>query len=186
MINNFDWNQVLGPSGDEPVGGGGGIHRVWFEEEEKQVIFLVRLFRVAPVHLIKNGGDGFYARCQGDGCLLCGLKNKARPRLFMPCYDPEIGAVGVAQATTRMYPRALAPQLRRVLNRANGPVWVAVSTRDRIRFKVRSQPIQPGDDNGEEVIKEFTKKVESEEIDILSVCPRFTEDDLEIYGLVKR
>ena len=182
MEEVFNWDSVLGCDDVDD----GELHKVKFGPEEREVIFLMSLFRTAVVHLVKSDSSVFYAHCEGEGCPLCDMRNKARKRLFMPCYDPEIGAVGIAQATTKVYPRALAPQLRRLLSKAGEPVWVIISTRDQARFKVRAQPVLPDDDSGADVIKEFTDRVKSGDIDILSVCPRLTEDDLEDLNLTKK
>ena len=184
MKDIFKWGLPLGYNEDKSV----EIQKIRFGVEEKSVIFLGRLVRQVKVHLVMADGcrRGFYAQCEGDGCRLCALKVKFREIILIPCYDPETRIVVVAQVSTSRHPGALAPQLERILTQADGPVWVAISTPDGVKHKARSCSIQPGDDDGEEPIKEFTKKVDSEEIDIYSVIPTLAEDDLETYGLVKR
>ena len=183
METTFDWDSVLGPETDdsEPE-----VQRIKLNKKEQAVIFIKELFKVAAVHLVKADDRGFYALCTGSGCPLCGMGNERKERLFLPAYCTETGVVGVVQSTTSRHPGSLPPQIRRSLGKTSGRVLLFVSTIDNIRFKVRSQELQPGDDNGAEAIEEFLEKSKSGEVDILSVCPTYSQEELEDMGVTSK
>ncbi len=147
-----------------------------------RLLLIKELTMSGMLHLIKDeSGDGFYVRCDGSDCRLCGLGYSQVKRIFIPVYNLDNGAVEILRATVAANPKSLLPQLRKVMKHGDRPI-VAIRKVDNKRFQVRMVNLDEGElVEAEEVIAEFKEMVNLGAIDILSVVRRFDPELHEDY-----
>jgi hypothetical protein len=134
----------------------------------------------AQVHYLDFPSLRGYVACNGDGCLLCRVGQRADARDLLPVYDPLARAVAVLPVSPSMRPGALRPQLFPVLARlkADSRVLLVVRKPDRTHHEVTLQEL-PGDaDAGEDQVADFLEAYEAGGIDLGAVYPRLTNVQL--------
>jgi len=152
-----------------------------FTETDQSFVPIKEQSRVGYIHYVKRPGWEGYVRCIGEGCEFCNQPGQKREeRVFLPGYLLEEARIGIFSVTDLRRPGSLLPQLERVLC-SDEKVMITVRRTSMTTFKVRTQSLNPGDDDGEAAIEQFRKKCDAGEINTLTVTPAYTE--AEIAGL---
>jgi hypothetical protein len=158
-----------------------GLSAVRLDANERLVIpFTTALLR-SQVHYFDSTAIQGYVHCLGSACLLCRLGRQVDVRDLLPVYDAVDKVVGVLPVSPNLRPNALRPQLMPILQRLNKEqrkLLVGIRKPEKTRFIVAVYDLPEQVDDGADVILRFTDEFQAGRIDLGSVFPRLTNEEL--------
>ncbi len=168
MVNIFDAMK----SAEEDV----RLEAVRLGQDEVIVVPFSQEGKMVQVHYCQEPDIQGYVPCLGSGCILCKARRRLETRLLLPVYQPLEQRVGVLSISRSLRPRALWSQLGPVL-KAEQPMVVFIE-RDRDQFTVTAQELTDDMDGGEEIVAQFKADLEAGTVDLASVYPVRTNEQL--------
>ena len=138
----------------------------------------------ATLHYVEHTSLRSYVHCNGAHCLLCRVGRQQDVRDLWPVYDVLAGAVAVLPISPSLRPHALRPLLKPVLHQVKEGkerFFIEVWKPDSYKFTVGTFPLPADADDGAAAIKAFQEKFDAGLVDLGSVYPRITNEDLAMY-----
>ena len=154
------------------------------DESETAVIPFTKDGERVVLHYCSEQEIGGYALCNGEGCLLCAVGRRKEPRVLLPVYLPTAARIAVLPVSTSLRPNALLPQLA-PLFKAEKPL-VAFLTRTGGKFTVSTAELKNDMDGGESVIRDFQTSYEAGNVQLASVFPRISNEELGQVGEIAK
>jgi hypothetical protein len=163
------------------TGEAGGLSVIRLDGNERLLIPFTTTMGRVTLHYVEYPALRGYVHCSGADCLHCRLGRKQDVRDLLPIYDPVEKTVGVLPIGPNMRPQALRPQvapiLRRLRDEAVTPL-IAIRRDDSVTFIVSELALPADADTGGVTIRAFVEKSEAGEIDLGSVYPRLSNEEL--------
>jgi hypothetical protein len=159
------------------VNGSPALERVRLDASEVAIIPFTAEAAQVDIHYCKEPDINDYVICNGVDCCLCKIGREKTVRQLLPVYVPAALAVGVLPVGTSLRPRALWPQLAQVLKDGLRRA-VFISRVQGDSYTVTSMPLQADVEDGAEVIKTFLEDHQKGTIQLDSVYPRVTNEQL--------
>jgi hypothetical protein len=152
----------------------GTYNPIWLNQNEQPLIF----FRTKGVGVNTHFRPGQNIICNGDGCILCVLGQRAQKKLLIPAYQPLFGAIGILSVNQSRHPQALLPQLANILKEDGGITLAFIAKVDSSQFTVKAEPLQDGEDFGVDIINAFIEAVTAGQVNMSSIIPTVSNFDL--------
>jgi hypothetical protein len=148
--------------------------------EKILVLFTLSVVPNVAVHYLDFQSLRGFVSCTRNDCLLCRIGRKADERDLLPVYDSVARAVAVLAVSPSIRPGALRPQLGPALQRVNAGerVLVGITKLDQVRFAVATYDLPDDADDGADRIASFLDGFKRGEIDLASVYPVMTKEEL--------
>jgi hypothetical protein len=124
-----------------------------------------------------------YVQCNGEGCLLCRIGRSQDERDLLPVYVPVSRSIGVLAISTSSRPGALRPQLLPIL-RSPRRMAVTIRRKDRVKYEVNTVELRPDVDDGGDLIAEYERRWDADQVDLTVVYPRRENRDLAEFSSV--
>ena len=159
------------------VNGSPALERVRLDASEVAIIPFTAEAAQVDIHYCKEPDINDYVACNGENCPLCKIGREKVTRRLLPVYLPASHAVGVLPVGTSLRPRALWPQLAQVLKDGLRRA-VFISRVQGDSYTVTSMPLQADVADGAEVIKTFLEDHQKGTIQLDSVYPKVTNEQL--------
>lgn len=146
---------------------------------------------VAPLsyHYLERDGDwdGTYAQCLGAECPACKAGLTKTDGLLLPVMDRLDGRVKVMRITRQKGPGKLLTELGQILAMPNRDRLVVRITRDRNYVNhVAIEAEESIDPDLAQAVATFMEKVESGVIEIPSVIPFFSAEEMATHGRIAK
>jgi hypothetical protein len=156
------------------------VEEARLDQNERLVVPFTTSVARTQVHYLNYPSLRGYVRCNGGGCLLCKIGQRADVRDLWPVYDVVSQAVGVLAVPPNLRPQALKPQLTPVLARlaADERLLLALKKIDGYRFAVAVLPLPEDADDGADKIAEFMDRLEAGAIDLAGVYQQLSNSEL--------
>ncbi|MBE7461849.1 MAG: hypothetical protein HS116_00010 [Planctomycetes bacterium] len=161
-----------------------GLEVVRLGDSETAVIPFTREGARVKLHYCEEPEIRGYAHCTDSDCVLCRIGRKAEDRMLLPVYLPAARVVSILAVSPSLRPYALLPQLAPAL-KATTPT-VAFIRRDGSRYLVTTRQLHTTEDAGADVIKGFFEKHDAKQIELGSVYPRLSNDQLAAVSEIGR
>ena len=145
-------------------------------QDEVIVVPFCQSVKKVQVHYCQEPDIQGYVPHLGSDCILCRAGKRLETRHLLPVYQPLDRLVGVLSVSLSLRPLALWPQLAPVL-KADQPMVVFIE-RDRDQFTVTAQELTDDMDSGEAIVEQFKAELEAGTVDLASVYPARTNDQL--------
>lgn len=155
---------------------------VRLDANERLLIPFTTGIRRCKLHFTDYPSLRGYTHCNENGCSLCRIGRQAEERDLLPMYDPQEKAVAVLAISPSLRPNALRPQLKPILERlqADSRILIGIQKPDNTRFVVKAYPLPTAADDGADVILRFLEQFDAGRIDLGSVFPRLTNNQLTV------
>jgi len=140
---------------------------------------------VIPVHYCEEPEVRGYVPCAGEGCLLCEIGRESEKRLLLPMYLPAQRTVEVLSLSMALRPGALLPQLADILDSEEPATMFVKRTTDN-QFVVSTRTLKPDMDCGENAVQKFEEACAAGEIELASVYPARSRDQLRHVEAIAR
>ena len=153
------------------------LERVRLDASEIAIIPFTTVAEEIDIHYCKEPDLTDYIACNGKNCFLCQIG--ARRRRGICCrssYRPRASS-GCCPLATSLRPRSLWPQLAQVLKDGSRKA-VFVSRVQGDSYTVTAVPLQDDVEDGAEVIKTFLENHQKGTIELASVFPKVTNEQL--------
>jgi hypothetical protein len=130
---------------------------------------------------------GTYARCLGDGCPACRAGLTKTDYLLLPVVDRLEGAVKVLRITRQKGPGKLLTELGQVLSLPDRDGLVVRIVRNRNFIHSLSVESESQlDPDLVEAVRAFTERADSGVLDVASVMPSFTAEELATHERISK
>jgi hypothetical protein len=160
--------------------GGVGVAEIRLDGNTRHLVPFTTCVEEALVHFVDYDSMRGYVTCNQEGCLLCRVGRKADQRDLLPVYDPLAKGVGVLAVSPSLRPQALKPQLAPVLRRvrANERLLLSIRKEDATSYSVTSCTLPEHADDGADVILRFLERYDAGGVELRSVYPRLSNEEL--------
>ena len=155
----------------------GALERVRLDASEIAIIPFTAEAERVDIHYCKEPDINDYVICNGGDCFLCKIRREKTVRQLLPVYIPASGVVGVLPIPTSLRPQSLWPQLVNVLKDGSRKA-VFISRLHGDSYTVTAVPLQDDVADGAEVIKTFLEDHQKGMIQLDSVFPKATNEQL--------
>jgi hypothetical protein len=166
-------------------GGPPAFERVRIDASQVAIIPLTLEAEQLDLHYCREPDINDYVACNGEDCHLCQIGREKTVRQLLPVYLPASGAVGVLPIPTSLRPRSLWPQLVNVLKDGLRKV-VFISRSQGDNYSVAAVPLQADVEDGAEVIEAFLEDRRKGAIQLDSVFPKVTNEQLAAIPEIER
>jgi hypothetical protein len=157
--------------------GWSALERVRLDASETALIPFTTEAEELDLHFCKEPDLNDYFACNGPGCVLCTIRREKVTRRLLPVFLPASGIVGVLPVSPSLRPRSLWPQLAQNLKDGSRKA-VFVSRVQGDSYTVTAVPLQDDVADGAEVIKTFLENHQKGTIELASVFPVVTNEQL--------
>jgi hypothetical protein len=150
------------------------------DANERLVIPFTTQVLTVTLHYLEAPALSGYVHCLGHGCVLCRAGKNPDQRDLLPVFDVEEQQVGVLAVPPNLRPQALKPQLMPALRqlKEGKRLLLMISRPDRARVQVSIQSLTDDLDDGADVIQRFRDQLEAGAVDLASVFPRLSNEEL--------
>jgi hypothetical protein len=159
------------------VNGSPALERVRLDASETAIIPFTAEAERVEIHYCKEPDINDYVICNGVDCFLCKIAREKTVRLLLPVYLPVSGVVGVLPVGTSLRPRSLWPQLAQVL-KDGSRMAVFISRLQGDSYTVAAEPLRDDVEDGAEVINAFRENRKKGTIQLDSVYPKVSNEQL--------
>ncbi|MBF0238107.1 MAG: hypothetical protein HQM12_10400 [SAR324 cluster bacterium] len=136
------------------------------------------LCKVVYRHYVNKPGLRGYFQCNGDDCLWCDAGIAKKATAFLPVSVPSEREIQMLPMPVNNSPGALLPQ---VLSQAEVPDrTISVVTKlSNYSYDLKSRPLGQDEYDCAQEIEDFMKKWDAGEIDLESLIPQLSNEELE-------
>jgi hypothetical protein len=153
------------------------LERVRLDESETAIIPFTTEAEGLDLHYCKEPDLTDYIACNGKNCILCQIGRAKTTRHLLPVFLPASGLIGVLPVSPSLRPRSLWPQLAQALKDGSRKA-IFVSRVQGDSYTVTAVPLQDDVADGAEVIKTFLENHQKGTIELASVFPMVTNEQL--------
>jgi hypothetical protein len=153
------------------------LERVRLDASEIAIIPFTTVAEEIDLHYCKEPDLTDYIACNGKNCVLCQIGRAKTTRHLLPVFLPASGIIGVLPVSHSLRPRSLWPQLAQALKDGSRKA-VFVSRVQGDSYTVTAVPLQDDVEDGAEVIKTFLENHQKGTIELASVFPKATNEQL--------
>jgi hypothetical protein len=182
---------ALVPAGTQPVdglslwesesqGNQAALSLIRVDGNERLLIPFTSLMSRAEVHFVDASTVKSYFHCNRADCVLCRAGLWKDTRDLWPVYDLVDQAIGVLAITPNMRAGSLRSQLLPILRKAKDVQerFLLSIRQEKQKFTLSTTPLPDDVEDGAARIDQFVKQLAAGEVDLGSVYPRYSNEEL--------
>ena len=171
LVDLLDYSEVETP--------GNSSNLVIVGKSVTTFILFTRQAKKVFLHWGDEPGIRGYFNCNEQGCIYCKIEREKIEGILLPVYLPEISNIGFLFIKKDDRPQALLPQIRNFLTsvKEDNPFVLFASKKDG-KHIVKARSLSEDMDSGAEAIEAFTNSQPKDDIEIPSVFPVYSNEEL--------